>query len=109
MLQARFNLITADPDRMADTVGYIKSEIRPAVESLHGSMGMSLYANTEVGVAVLESFWASRAALIASEQITAPRRKEHGPACHGHRMRRAIPGSRFRTGGAAGYRGGAAG
>lgn len=76
MLQARFNLITADPDRMADTVGYIKSEIRPAVESLHGSMGMSLYANTEVGVAVFESFWASRAALIASEQITAPRRKD---------------------------------
>jgi hypothetical protein len=76
VLQARFNLITADPDRMADTVGYIKSEIRPAVESLHGSMGMSLYANTEVGVAVLESFWASRAALIASEQITAPRRKD---------------------------------
>ena len=76
MLQARFNLITADPGRMADTVGYIKSEVRPAVESLHGSMGMSLYANTEVGVAVLESFWASRAALIASEQITAPRRKD---------------------------------
>jgi hypothetical protein len=76
VLQARFNLITADPDRMVDTVGYIKSEIRPAVESLRGSMGMSLYANTEVGVAVLESFWASRAALIASEQITAPRRKD---------------------------------
>ncbi len=61
---------------MADTVGYIKSEIRPAVESLHGSMGMSLYANTEFGVAVLESFWASRAALIASEQIS---RLELGP------------------------------
>jgi hypothetical protein len=29
VLQARFNLITADPDRMADTVGYIESEIRP--------------------------------------------------------------------------------
>ena len=53
MLQARFNLVTADPDRMADAVGYIKSEIRPAVESLHGSMGMSLYVNPEVGVAVL--------------------------------------------------------
>jgi hypothetical protein len=74
VLQARFNLVTADPDRMADVVGYIKSGIRPAVESLHGNMGMSLYVNTEVGVAVLESFWASRAALIASEQVTAPRR-----------------------------------
>ena len=35
---------------MANTVDYIKSGIRPAVESLHGSMGMSLFANTEVGV-----------------------------------------------------------
>ncbi len=76
MLQARFNLITADPDRLADTVGYIKAEVRPAVESLHGSMGMSLYTNPEVGVAVLESFWASRAALIHSEQIVAPRRSD---------------------------------
>ena len=68
---------------------------------------MSLYANTEVGVAVLESFWASRAALIGERADYRATAQGHDPACHGYCMRRAIPGSRFRTGGAAGYRGGA--
>lgn len=71
MMQARVNLITADPDRMADTIGYIKTSVRPAVESMDGSLGLSLYANAEIGVAVLESFWESREALIHSEQLVA--------------------------------------
>jgi hypothetical protein len=54
MMRARVNLITADPDRMADTIGYIKTSVRPAVDSMDGSLGLSLYANAEIGVAVLE-------------------------------------------------------
>ena len=77
MMRARVNLITADPDRMADTIGYIKTSVRPAVDSMDGSLGLSLYANAEIGVAVLESFWASREALIHSEQMAAPRRTAH--------------------------------
>lgn len=76
MMRARVNLITADPDRMADTIGYIKTSVRPAVDSMDGSLGLSLYANAEIGVAVLESFWASREALIHSEQMAAPRRTD---------------------------------
>ena len=76
MMQARVNLITADPDRMADTIGYIKTSVRPAVESMDGSLGLSLYANAEIGVAVLESFWESRKALIHSEQMAALRRTD---------------------------------
>lgn len=76
MMRARVNLITADPDRMADTIGYIKTSVRQAVESMDGSLGLSLYANAEIGVAVLESFWASREALIRSEQMAAPRRTD---------------------------------
>src|ERR1700747_1355589 len=76
MMQARVNLITADPDRMAGTIGYIKTSVRPAVESMDGSPGLSLYANAEIGVAVLESFWESRKALIHSEQMAAPRRTD---------------------------------
>ena len=76
MMQARVNLITADPDRMADTIGYIKTSVRPAVESMDGSLGLSLYANAEIGVAVLESFWESHEALIHSEQMAAPRRTD---------------------------------
>jgi hypothetical protein len=29
MMRARVNLITADPDRMADMIGYIKTSVRP--------------------------------------------------------------------------------
>jgi hypothetical protein len=76
MMQARVNLITADPDRMADTIGYIKTSVRPAVDGMDGSLGLSLYANAEIGVAVLESFWESRKALIHSEQLAAPRRTD---------------------------------
>ena len=76
MMRARVNLITADPDRMADAIGYIKTSVRPAVDSMDGSLGLSLYANAEIGVAVLESFWASREALIHSEQMAAPRRTD---------------------------------
>jgi heme-degrading monooxygenase HmoA len=76
MMRARVNLITADPDRMADTIGYIKVSVRPAVESVDGSLGLSLYANAETGVAVLESFWESSEALIHSEQVAAPRRTD---------------------------------
>src|ERR1700756_4350936 len=76
MMRARVNLITADPDRMADTIGYIKNSGRPAGDSMDGSLGLSLYANAEIGVAVLESFWASREALIHSEQMAAPRRTD---------------------------------
>src|ERR1700751_66680 len=76
MMQARVNLITADPDRMGETIGYIKPSVRAAVESMDGSLGLSLYANAEIGVAVLESFWESRKALIHSEQMAAPRRTD---------------------------------
>ena len=76
MMRARVNLITADPDRMADTISYIKTSVRPAVDSMDGSLGLSLYADAEIGVAVLESFWASREALIHSEQMAAPRRTD---------------------------------
>src|ERR1700742_3198702 len=56
--------------------GCIKTSVRPAVESMDGSLGLSLYANPEIGVAVLESFWESRKALIHSEQMAAPRRTD---------------------------------
>lgn len=76
MLQVRFNLITADPVRLGDAVKFIETEVRPVVESLHGSLGMSLYANPELGVAILESFWASRVALVQSAELVVPTRRE---------------------------------
>ncbi len=40
MMRARVNLITADPDRMADTIGYIKTSVRPA-SGASGNMNSS--------------------------------------------------------------------
>jgi hypothetical protein len=76
VLQVRFNLITADPLRLGDSLKFIEAEVRPVVESLPGSLGISLYANPELGVAIVESFWASRVALVQSEEMVSPGRQE---------------------------------
>ncbi len=51
MLQVRFNLITADPLRLGDMAKFVEAEVRPGVESLHGSLGMLLAAKKQAGVA----------------------------------------------------------
>ncbi len=76
MLQARLNLITADPLHLGDSVKFIETDVRPAVENELGSLGMSLYANPELGVAVLASFWVSRDALSRSENTIRLSRRE---------------------------------
>lgn len=72
MLQARFHLITADPLRLADVLKSIETEVRPQTENREGSLGMSLYANPEAGVAVLESFWATHEMLLLNENRGLP-------------------------------------
>ena len=72
MLQARFHLITADPLRLADVLEFIEAEVRPETENRQGSLGMSLYADPEVGVAVLESFWATHEMLLLNENRGLP-------------------------------------
>ena len=76
MLHARLDLITADPLVLGGCIKYIEGEVRPAVESQPGSLGLSLLASPELGAAVLESFWASYHALEASEQPAVPLRGE---------------------------------
>jgi heme-degrading monooxygenase HmoA len=70
------NLITADPLHLSDSVKFIETDVRPAVENELGNLGMSLYTNPELGVAVLTSFWVSRDALRHSEEVARPRRRE---------------------------------
>jgi hypothetical protein len=72
VLHARFHLITADPPRLADVLKFIEAEVRPETENRRGSLGMSLYANREAGVAVLESFWATHEMLLLNENKGLP-------------------------------------
>jgi len=76
MLHVRFNFITADPSRLADSVKFIESEVRPQVDSQPGSLGTALYTDPEPGLAILESFWASENAMAASEHAVMPNRRE---------------------------------
>lgn len=71
MLHARLDLLTADPTALEGCIQYIQGEIRPAVESQPGSLGLSLLASPELGTAVLESFWASDHTLLAGETAAA--------------------------------------
>lgn len=76
MLHAGFSLIAGDPPRLSDSVKYIESTFRPLVESQPGNLGLSLHANPELGIAVLESFWRSGDALRDSEYVIADSRSE---------------------------------
>ena len=76
MFHVRLNVITMDQVTLGEWVKYLESEVRPAVESQPGSLGLSLLASSELGTAVLESFWASHDVLRASEQAAAALRGE---------------------------------
>ena len=76
MLHIRFNLITADPLQFGDAIKFIEAEARPRAESQPGNLGLALYANPELGVAVLESFWVSGDAMRVSEHVVSASRRE---------------------------------
>ena len=71
MLHLRLNLIAVGPSGLDECITYIEGELRPAVESQPGSLGLSLLVSPGLGVAVFESFWASARALRTSMQATA--------------------------------------
>ena len=71
MMHIRFSLITADPRVLAGCIGYLEGEARPVLESQSGSLGLSLLASEEPGVAIFESFWATHEALWLSEETEA--------------------------------------
>ena len=71
MLHLRLNLIGAGPSVLDDCVKYIKGEFRPALADQPGSLGLSLLVSPGLGVAIVESFWASAHALRASESVAA--------------------------------------
>jgi hypothetical protein len=69
-------LLTADPERLDDAIRYLQDKARPMLADLPGSQGMSVCANTELGIAVVESFWVSHHAMREHERSVAPAREE---------------------------------
>ncbi len=76
MLQARLDLSTAGTPALAECLSYLDGQVRPVLQQQPGSLGLSVLASPERGVALLESFWASRAAQEAGERAAASLREE---------------------------------
>ena len=68
MMHVRFSLITADPRVLAGCLDFLAGECRPVLEGQRGSLGLSLLAGQEPGVAIVESFWATHEALWLSAE-----------------------------------------
>ena len=75
-MHAGVSLITANPLRLDESVKHIETEVRPLIERLTGCLGLSLQVNSEIGLAVLETFWVSDDTLRAGERMIAPRKDE---------------------------------
>jgi heme-degrading monooxygenase HmoA len=76
MMHVRFSRISADTRVLERCIEYVQDKLRPAVESLPGSLGLSLLASPEAGAVSLESFWATHEAYWLSRRVEAPLRRE---------------------------------
>jgi hypothetical protein len=76
MLHIRLSRIAAEPPALDGCLAYIEREVRPALEVLRGSLGISVLADREEGGAIFGSVWASSLLMSASEETEAPLRSE---------------------------------
>jgi hypothetical protein len=74
VLHTRLNWIAADTAALDECVAYVEREIRPVLESLPGSLGISVLADRERGVAIFGSVWGTGAEMSGSENAEAPLR-----------------------------------
>jgi quinol monooxygenase YgiN len=107
-MHVRLSLITADPLLLDDAIRYVEDEVRPLADSQPGNPGMSLQANPELRVAIVETFWASHEALRVSDRVVAPARSELVRRARGtitvERCRRPVFEQEGRLGGGEGVR-----
>ena len=76
VLATRLSRIAADAAALDECVTYIEREIRPELESLRGSLGISVLADRERGVAIFGSVWATSNEMSGSEDTERPFRAE---------------------------------
>jgi hypothetical protein len=67
-MHLRLTMLTADPLRLDEGLTFIEEEARPLVEGEPGNLGLSLKADKELGVALVESFWVSADAMRESDR-----------------------------------------
>jgi quinol monooxygenase YgiN len=65
-----------NPAKVDEVVAYVRDRVQPLVDSLPGSHGLSMFANRETGLIVVNSVWADEAALAASDAKLKASRQE---------------------------------
>ena len=58
-MHARFTLHTADPVRLGDVISHYKQEVMAVFAHEPGYRGMSVLVNDDLGVALVEAYWAT--------------------------------------------------
>jgi quinol monooxygenase YgiN len=76
MMHIRLSRIAAEPPALDEWVAHIEREVLPALESVRGSLGISVLADGEEGATIFGSVWASSLEMSASEETEGPLRVE---------------------------------
>jgi hypothetical protein len=75
-MHVRFSRVAGDPQAVSDALRHVEHEVRPVVETQPGCMGLALNVGAQPAAVIVESFWATHEALLASERAVAPGRGE---------------------------------
>jgi heme-degrading monooxygenase HmoA len=73
-VRARSTTIEAQPESIDAGIAYVCDEVMPALESMDGSIGISLLADRESGRCIITTAWESTDTMKASAEMVAPLR-----------------------------------
>jgi heme-degrading monooxygenase HmoA len=83
---ARSTTIDAQPESINAGIAYVCDEVMPAVESMTGSIGLSLLVDRESGRCIITTAWENDDAMRASADQVAPLRERAAEAFRGSVM-----------------------
>ncbi len=75
---ARTNTFDGDPARLDDGINFARDKVAPLLAGLDGCGGMSLLVDRSTGRCMVNSVWATKEAMHASEEAIIPLRAEGG-------------------------------
>jgi hypothetical protein len=64
---ARLSLHTADPTRLDEVITHYKDDVRSVFTHEPGYRGMSVLVNADLGVALVEAYWATEQEMLAND------------------------------------------
>ena len=71
---ARSTMLNADPSRADQGIAFVRDEIWPAIQDMHGCLGISLIIDRETGRSITTTSWETEEALAASRSMVLPLR-----------------------------------